>query len=315
MKVYALDIGGSSLKHAMIDVDDKGAEIITRFTPVQLPSNLFADLRGAVLSAAGSALRKDSNISTIAISTTGNVDQQGVVRRAGHFEGYENVSWREILSSELSTISRVTTVNDGKASTWAEFSASNEQCTAFAHIVVGTGIGGGIVLNGALYYGGEGTAGSFGHIKVCAQTDIRCSCTRVGCVETVASAPAIVRTFKRGIKGQASEPTHLDEVTLLAKAGDQTAVKAFAEAGTWLGIALSDVMNIFNPQVVTIGGGVVLAAESIDDGQDKNVFVEAVVQSAGSLALKRVVASTIIRKATYGNDSGLIGAALLAGRC
>jgi glucokinase len=312
MKVYALDIGGSSIKHALVDVSSAGAVIIDHFSQIQLSTRLFSDLREALVITISDVVKNNSDISTVAISTTGNVDQNGMVRRAGHFIGYENVLWSHILCNEFPSISHIKVVNDGKASTWAEFSSLKEHCETFAHVVVGTGIGGGMVIKRELFYGDEGSAGSFGHIKVYADTDIPCSCTRVGCVETVASAPAIIRAYKLAKNDHTDmiEPNTLEDIAVLAKAGDENALAVFIKAGEWLGVALSNVMNIINPQVVTIGGGVVLAAESIQGGT--NIFLDAAQKKATSLALKRVAAATSIRRAMHGNDSGLLGAAMLS---
>jgi glucokinase len=310
MKVYALDIGGSSIKHALINTNGGTPGISKRLDSLQLASKDFADLRDMLITATRDVLRNDSEISTVAISTTGNVDQHGTVRRAGHFNGYENVSWNQILKHEFPKISNVVAVNDGKASTWAEFWAVRDECTTFAHVVVGTGIGGGLVIDGVLFYGDQGSAGSFGHMKVGTHMDVQCSCTRKGCLETVASAPAIVRGFNEATKsGKASS---LEEVIVLAQQGDAIALQSFIEAGRYLGVVLSDLMNVLNPQIITIGGGVVLAAQSINESRDENLFVSTAVESAKSLALVRVASATSIRVGRYGNDSGLIGAALLA---
>src|ERR1017187_8014912 len=100
MKVFAIDIGGSSVKYALLEVERGKAAILTAYKPEQLPSNLFSDLRGIVVAVTEYALQNE-DISTVAISTTGNVDQNGTVRRAEHFQGYENVSWPDILRSEF----------------------------------------------------------------------------------------------------------------------------------------------------------------------------------------------------------------------
>ena len=314
MIVYALDIGGSYLKHALIEVSGRRAEIARRFEPCRLGSYRFADLRRAVTSSAQSVLREEKRLDTIAISTTGSVDRNGTVIRAGHFEDYENISWDQILRQEFPKITRVVTANDGKASTWAEFVAQGGSLNAFSHFVVGTGIGGGIVVRGELVYGDGGYAGYLGHIKVTDKSEVVCSCSRFGCVETVASAPAIVRLFEAKAGYRASNmtraPMTLDQIAGAALEGDKIALEAFETAGGWLGVALSNVMNILNPATITIGGGVVLAAQHAVGQENGNIFIEAAIQKAKSLAHRRVAAETTIRAAQHGNDGGLIGAAL-----
>lgn len=315
MIVYALDIGGSYLKHGLVEVAERRAEIAKRFEPVRLGSNRFADLRRAVTSLTQNVLRTETSLDTIAISTTGSVDRSGTVIRAGHFQDYENISWEQILRQEFPQIQRVETANDGKASTWAEFVSQAGRLNAFAHFVVGTGIGGGIVVRGELVYGDGGYAGYLGHIKVTEKPGVICSCSRSGCVETVASAPAIVRLFeansghqRRGMEGD--DTTTLGQVASAAVAGDKRALEAFETAGGWLGVALSNVMNILNPATITIGGGVVLAAQEAVGQGNENIFIKAAIQRAKSLAHRRVSAETTVSAAQHGNDGGLIGAAL-----
>lgn len=313
MKLYAIDIGGSYVKRALVELNAGQVNIIKSFDAIKLTSNRFEDLLMSVTSSTGDALRHESQIGIVAISTTGSVDANGTVVRAGHFEDYANISWEKILLREFPQLAKVVTVNDGKASTWAEFMAQKSQPSVFAHFVVGTGIGGGIVVHGELLYGDNGYAGYLGHIKVATQSDVVCSCRHFGCVETFAAAPAIVRLYEAQCKPGREKMTTLADVTMAARGGDDRAVDAFRSAGKWLGIALSNVMNILNPAVITIGGGVVLAAFNAEDQDAKNVFIDAAVQEARTLALTRVAAETKICPAKYGNDGGLMGAALIAG--
>ncbi|HKO52147.1 MAG TPA: ROK family protein [Polyangiaceae bacterium] len=95
--------------------------------------------------------------------------------------------------------------------------------------------------------------------------------------------------------------------------GDMIAAAAFRRAGEWLGIAISDLMNILNPAVITIGGGVVLAAATLGDA-GSNPFVEAAIAKAALLAHPGLMPVTRISSAVYGNDGGLVGAALMAAR-
>ncbi|HKO52146.1 MAG TPA: ROK family protein [Polyangiaceae bacterium] len=177
--IYALDIGGSTLKHALVEPATPIARIVNAFAPVRLQSNRFGELENSVISAVGEVLGTHNHVKTIAISTTGVVSNDGIVVRAGHFADYANVSWDSVLRAKFPTITRVLTANDGKASTWAEFVASEVSHSIFAHIVVGTGIGGGIVVHDQLVYGHSGFAGYLGHIKVTSEETIACSLSAI----------------------------------------------------------------------------------------------------------------------------------------
>lgn len=313
MIVYALDIGGSSVKHALIDTEQDPGHFVRSYQSLQLKSRKFEDLKNQILASVRDVLAANTSVDTVAVSTTGGVDENGTVINAGHFEGYSNVSWEKILREQISQLQRVITMNDGKAATWAEYIGEIQNVNSFVHFVVGTGIGGASVIDKRIITGDGGYAGYLGHIKVTNEDTATCSCGKMGCVETVASALAIIRYFEkhRGSEVSSSRIT-LDDVVSAALAGDEIAEKAFEIAGAWLGIAMSNVMNILNPGIITVGGGVVLAADKIRVRGKENPFLKAASESARTHAHRRVVATTEIRQARYGNDGGIIGAAMMA---
>jgi glucokinase len=303
--VLALDIGGSSIKYALVRLSRHDAHIVTSFEPIPLVSNKFDDLREQVAACVSAGIGLAPEVRAVAVSTTGSVDQNGTVLNAGHFVGYSNVSWRDILLPRFPQLTKVVTVNDGKASTWAEYIASGRRSGSFVHIVVGTGVGGGIVIDSRLYYGDHLAAGSVGHIKVTAERNVACSCQRYGCVETLAAAPAVVRAFT-------DRPgTTLGDVVSAARNGDERALSALTEAGRWLGVAIANVMNMVDPAAITIGGGLVLASQDVR-AEDGGPYLTAAIATARQMALRRIAEVTDISRAAYGNDGGLIGAALLA---
>jgi glucokinase len=308
MRCCALDIGGSSVKNAVCEVSSSDARVIMAYPPVQVISREFAALREIVARCVENALENDSTISVVTISTTGAVDRSGRVLSAGFFSGYEDVSWDEILQQRFPRLSRVLTVNDGRASTWAEYCGRARGCEVFTHFVVGTGVGGGIVCFDKILYGDDETAGALGHMKVSLESKIVCSCGRMGCVETLAAGPAIVRGYAAAT---ARKVGTLDAVATAAVEGDPVAVRAFEEAGGWLGVALGNVINILNPRYITVGGGVIDASMRIDV-MSGGPYLNAAVRRATELAFEDIAADTRIEMAKYGNNGGLVGAALLA---
>lgn len=309
MKILALDIGGSSVKQGLVDVAYGQVPALTVLPVLELPSRDFQVLEATVLSAVADCLRREPSIHQVGISTTGSVDRSGVVVSAGHFVGYANVSWEQTIRQDHPRVQRVITINDGRASAWAEYSASPSPTGSHIHAVVGTGIGGGIVHNGELLLGDSGQAGYIGHIKVTDRPTAKCSCGSMGCVETLAAAPAVIRYFAPG-----DAHTSFEDVLLAAHRANPAAHEAFATAGHWLGVGLGDAMNVLNPSVVSVGGGVVLGAETLGDGEGRNPYVLAVWEGIREAAHRRVAASADLRVAKYGNDAGLVGAALLAAR-
>jgi glucokinase len=260
------------------------------------------------------AVGNDAAVHCVGISTTGAVSRDGVVLNANHFDGYSDVSWQDILRSACPRLKRVVTVNDGRASAWAEFGVL-QNVQHFAHFVVGTGVGGATVVDGRLVVGDEGFAGYLGHVKVTPGPTPRCSCGETGCVEPLASAAAVARYFEElaPASNDTSQASGLARVVEAARVGDERAVAAFTTAGRWLGVAMSYVVNIINPSVVTIGGGVPLAATAASHlCGGGNPFVSAAAESARQRADRRPAASVEIRAASYGNEAGLIGAAIAA---
>lgn len=309
MRTGAIDIGGTSVKYGLVSIDAAGPTLATDFAPVVLPSNDFVTLRGIVVKAAND-LRKEFGVDRIGISTSGSVDKNEVVVSAGLFDGYANVSWADVLRAEAD-LARVAVANDGRAAAWAEFSAASAGDDSLIHAVVGTGVGGGIVYNRELLLGDSGQSGYIGHIKVTQQSPIECSCGSRGCVESLSSARAIAAAYASSTGSHTGVP--LESVVQRAASGDAHALDAFRQAAWWLGYGLGDAMNVINPALVTIGGGTSLATEVAlsSVGESLLSHVTAGVKAA---AHKRVFATAEIRLARFGNDGGMLGAALLASR-
>jgi len=165
-------------------------------------------------------------------------------------------------------------------------------------LTVGTGIGSGIVLDGGLWHGKCGFAGELGHITVNPEGS-KCGCGNIGCLETEASAPKIVRNYAdlTGKKGEGLSAKHVYE---RAKEGDPAARMSFARSGYYLGIALGIVINFLNPEKILLGGGVMTTGEFL---------MGPAVEEARRRSHPVSFACTTIEKAGLGNDAGFIGAA------
>ena len=316
MYAYAFDIGGSSLKHALVRIEKDAIAVVAEMgRPIELRERSYSELRDSLLSTLGDALRHHPEVQALGISTTGSVSPQGVVLNAGHFTGYSQIDWRIVVKALFPEIKTVVTVNDGRAAAWAEFVPRSSECRHLCHFVVGTGIGGASVVAGELVVGEDGNAGNFGHWKVTQEQTIRCSCGQYGCLEAVASAPAIAAHFLKLQGNLATDATiSFQDVVARAQDGDEAALDSFRVAGEWLGTGLSIAINTFNPRFVTIGGGVLNASMILRKYCGRDPYFEAAVSSGLRKAHRRPAETVIISPASYGNDSGLIGAATLAVR-
>ena len=188
----------------------------------------------------------------------------------------------------------------------------------FQHVIcltLGTGVGGGLLVNGALYRGASLSAGEIGHMPVNREGPV-CPCGGRGCLERYVGNQAIVALAKRKLREGASSliPTllkgHLEQMTPetvheAAKRGDRLARLVWQEVGEWVGIALAGLVNVFNPERIVIGGGVAQAGSFLFDP---------IRRTLRDRALDWPVRHVKVVRATLGNEAGVIGASVLVRR-
>jgi len=206
----------------------------------------------------------------------------------------------------------LTVENDANAAAWGEFRFGvGSEADHLVFVTLGTGVGGGVITHGVLLRGAQGAGGELGHVTIHA-TGPRCACGNRGCLEALASGTAIRRRAREvavehpssALGRLAAERKVLGEdVTRLAREGDEAAAYVLEETGRWLGIGLAGFVNIFNPEVVAVGGGVMEAGELILSSAREEVHLRA--RSPGRDLVE-------VRQATLGADSGVLGAAALA---
>jgi glucokinase len=218
------------------------------------------------------------------------------------------------LKDELEERTGLTTTveNDANAAAWGEFRfGAGSEVSHLIFITLGTGVGGGVISHGVLLRGAQGAGGEMGHITIQA-TGPRCGCGNHGCLEALASGTAIARRAREvaseepdSALGQlAVERAVLGEdVAELARQGDEAAISVLRETGVWLGIGLAGFVNVFNPEVIAIGGGAARAGDLILDAARHEVRLRAMSPSRDLVEIK---------EATLGADSGVLGAAALA---
>jgi glucokinase len=206
----------------------------------------------------------------------------------------------------------LTLENDANAGAWGEFRfGAGSEVDHLLFLTLGTGIGGAMISHGLLLRGAQGSAGELGHVTL-QPTGPRCACGNRGCLEALASGTAIRRHAREvaiehpgsALGRLAAERTVLGEdVSRLARKGDKAALSVLEESGRWLGIGLAGFVNIFNPEVIAIGGGVMEAGELILEAAREEVQLRARPPSRDVVEIK---------EATLGPKSGLLGAAVLA---
>ena len=206
----------------------------------------------------------------------------------------------------------LTVENDANAAAWGEFRfGARRDVDHLVLVTLGTGVGGGVISHDVLLRGAQGSGGELGHVTIHA-TGPRCACGNRGCLEALASGTAISRRARElasempgsALARLAIERKILGEdVTKLAREGDELALSVLEEAGRWLGIGLAGFVNIFNPEVIAVGGGVMAAGELILESAREEVRLRARPPSRDLVE---------IMEATLGPESGVLGAAALA---
>jgi len=223
-------------------------------------------------------------------------------------------SVREDLHSELirATGLRVEIENDANAAAYGEYKAGAGQgARDIFYMMIGNGIGGAIILDGKLWTGASGFAGEVGHITIDTE-GLECVCGNTGCLETVASAPSIVRRARERLnRDSTSSLSRLAlnrdftaaDVAHQANEGDDFALMMIERTGKYIGTGVASVINLLNIERIVLGGGVMDAGELI---------LNPIIQEAKGRAFQPCFEATEIVAATLGDDAAPIGAALLA---
>jgi glucokinase len=309
--VLGIDIGASSVKAALVSRDPSWV-VTERLPPADIHARTFDELRTAVEGLVAEGLRLEPAIDRVGISTTGSAGADDIVISSGFYSGYAGINWVDILrSSSGGRIRLARVLNDGRAAAYGSYLADDRaRGHHLVHFVVGTGIGGGMVADGRIFAGAHNFAGAYGHVKVDAGGALQCVCGGRGCVELYAAAPAVARFgAELGVQLKESGGRGVRELGLLARDGSGAARDAFRTAGRWLGIAIGSVANVCDPEVVTVGGGVVAAAQ---DGRGGNWFVNAAAEEAKTRVIPRIAEHLTVVAGSLLNDAALIGAAALA---
>jgi glucokinase len=221
---------------------------------------------------------------------------------------------RENLHKELTEATglRVELENDANAAAYGEFKVgAGRGSHNIFYMMIGNGIGGAIILDGKLWTGTSGFAGEVGHITIDTE-GIQCVCGNTGCLETVASAPSIVRRARERLhRDSTSSLSRLglnkdftaDDVAHEAKEGDDFALMMIERTGKYIGTGVASVINLLNIEKIILGGGVMDAGPLI---------LNPIIQEARRRAFQPCFEATQIVAGTLGRDAITVGAAMLA---
>jgi glucokinase len=306
--VIACDLGGTNLRMAAID---SAGNILYR-TKRETPKADRADeVVGALIESAEECREKvkDSGIVlAIAIAAPATVNaEKGIILKAPNVPALDGFRIIAALENDLNV--KAILENDANAAAvgenWLGASKGFENSIC---VTLGTGVGGGIIINGKILRGIDGTAGEIGHICV-EPFGAPCGCGSRGCVEQYSSATAIVRQIQElASQYPKSELAHKSRLTSkdvyeAGLNGDELALEVFRRQGFYLGLALGGLINVLNPEVITIGGG---AAAGWD------LFINHLQEQIEKRTYREPRLRAKFEKAILGDDAGILGAAKLA---
>lgn len=304
--VFGVDVGGTTVKLGFFDVDgnllDKW-EIPTRTEDGG--SKILPDVAESIKAKLAEKKIDKAEVAGVGLGAPGPIDAEGVVHNAVNL-GWGVFSIREVLSGLLDM--PVMAGNDANVAALGEmWKGGGQGHKNLVAVTLGTGVGGGIIVEGKILTGSVGAGGEIGHIHVEDNETELCGCKNCGCLEQYASATGIVRLAKRRLaKDDTESKIRRDNISAktifdAVKEGDALAIEVAKEFGEYLGKGLAVIACVLNPEIFVIGGGVSKAGEILFDyilpSFKRTVF-------KGSL-------NTEFALATLGNDAGIYGAAKL----
>lgn len=304
--VFGVDLGGTTVKMGLFDMEG------TILDQWEIPTRkedgggyILPDIAQSVKDKMAEKLLAKEDVAGVGIGVPGPVDTAGTIYKAA------NLGWGVMnINEELGALTglAVRAGNDANVAALGEmWKGGGQGYRSMVAVTLGTGVGGGIVVDGRLLAGSTGAGGEIGHIHVNDNEPDACGCGNHGCLEQYASATGVVRLAKQIIaadnresalrSGEISAKTVFDAV----KAGDALAMEIAEKFGEYLGKALAQIACVVNPEIIVIGGGVSKAGPVLLD-YIRKYYIPYVFHGSRD---------TVFALAKLGNDAGIYGAAKL----
>lgn len=307
-----VDLGGTSTKMGLFT---EAGKLITKWSisteKSDHGSHILSDINASINNKISQSDIDKSDVIGIGIGVPGPVTAEGTVTVC------VNLGWTNVpVAKDLSSMSglKVRVENDANIAALGEmWQGSAKGYKSLVLITLGTGIGGGVIIEGKIVSGLYGAAGEFGHMPIVPDITEVCGCGRRGCLEQVSSATGIVKEAKRLLADTRMQSSDipsilykLDNITArdvleAAKVGDTLALQVTERAGHYLGKAMASITSVIDPQVYIIGGGLSGAGDFLIDLIKRHYEGNVLYVSKG----------TEIKLAYLGNDAGIYGAAYM----
>ena len=309
--VLSVDLGGTKIITAVVL---PGGQVVSWNYCLTLakegPDAIIRRLLAAVSKAATRAKLDINEFAGVSIAAAGALDiKRGLVTDSPNLPHWHNVPLRDILADELNI--SVYLINDASAAALGEHRfGAGRGVDNLIYLTVSTGIGGGIIIGGKLYSGTNGCAGELGHMTIDVNGP-QCSCGNFGCLEILASGTAVAKEALRRLRQ--GEPSYIIEladgnlenvnakiVSLAARKGDSLACEIVAETANYLGVGMANMVNIFNPDMIIVGGSV---------SRMGGILLKPVRKVMKDRAFRLPSRTVRIVRTRLGSHAGIIGAA------
>jgi len=287
LPVLAIDLGGTKIIIAIIS---NSSQVMAKEYQLTLadkgPQLVIKRIFSAIDHLLSLRNMNSSQLASITIAAAGAINfDKGLITSSPNLPGWHDVPLRDIVKEKY----RVNTflINDASAAALGEHRlGAGRGVSNLIYLTVSTGIGGGIIINGKLYSGQCGGAGEIGHMTIDVNGP-RCNCGNIGCFEVLASGTAVAKEAIRRIRqGERSslieivagkiENITAEKVEVAARGGDSLALETISRAATYLGVGMVNLVNIFNPEMIIVGGGMSNMGDLLLNGEDAGVLGAAI---------------------------------------
>jgi glucokinase len=303
--VIGVDLGGANLRTALLSTD---GEVLDKRSEATRASEGWKVVVSQIVK--GIALQRELaidrglRVAAVGVGAPGIIlMDKGVVVKSPNFPDWNNLPLRDHLEQALMV--PVVIENDANAAALGEqWRGAGRGINSMILLTLGTGVGGGIVLNNRIWQGADGMAGEVGHMTLIPEGRL-CGCGNRGCLEMYASARGIVQSYVEmsGLSAEEASKATSSGVYHSARAGEPAARKAMKLMGHMLGIGIANLINIFNPQMIVLGG-------RVKDAWD--LFIDATHEEVMRRAFQAPAERTAIVPSALGDDAGMVGAAAVA---
>ncbi len=309
-----IDLGGTNIVAGVVNENYEIIATAKRKTNSPRPAEeIVSDMAAVALEAIEKAGLKNSDIDSAGVGSPGTIDNKnGIICYANNL-GFLDVHVSDMLKEKTGLTFFVE--NDANAAAYGEFIAGAGKGTKnFIMITLGTGVGGGIIIDGKIHSGFNFAGGELGHSVIVVDGEI-CSCGRMGCWEAYSSATALIRQTKQAMKrypdslmwelcdndiNKVSGRTSFEAM----RKGDMAAKMVVDQYVKYLAVGIANNINIFQPEVIAVGGGISKEGDALIEPVSKIV--------AGENYARRLDKKALVKAAELGNDAGIIGAAYIS---